>query len=146
MQKAKTSPRPAWEHYPHEADMGIRAYGATLAEAFENAALAMVAIITDLPSIEAATPVSLHCEAPDRELLLVDFLNTVITEMSVRKMLFSRFQVDCNATSLQAVAWGEPVDQEKHHPAVEVKGATYTDLQVRQLPDSRWVVQCVVDV
>jgi len=47
---------------------------------------------------------------------------------------------------LRATAWGEPIDAARHHVAVEVKGATYTELAVKHRDDGQWVAQCVVDV
>jgi tRNA nucleotidyltransferase (CCA-adding enzyme) len=61
-------------------------------------------------------------------------------------MLFSRFEVHLSDHSLEANAWGEPVDLARHSPAVEVKGATYTSLAVRRNQQGLWVAQCVVDV
>jgi SHS2 domain-containing protein len=66
--------------------------------------------------------------------------------MATRRMLFGRFEVTLDGDTLHAKAWGEPVDIAKHQPAVEVKGATLTELQVRQGPDGTWIAQCVVDV
>jgi tRNA nucleotidyltransferase (CCA-adding enzyme) len=90
--------------------------------------------------------VSIVAEAPDDELLLVDWLNALVYEMATRKMLFSRFAVRFNNHSLQATAWGEPIEVVRHQPAVEVKGATYTEVSVKQDGQGRWIVQCVVDV
>lgn len=137
--------RPAWQHFPHDADIGIRGQGATVATAFEQAALALTAIVTDLSQVSADTSVELLCEAPDIEVLFVDFLNTIIFEMATRKMLFSRYQVTINGHQLRATAWGEAVDKLKHQPAVEIKGATYTQLNVTQ-QNQQWVAQCIVDV
>jgi tRNA nucleotidyltransferase (CCA-adding enzyme) len=61
-------------------------------------------------------------------------------------MLFSRFVVEIDAGRLLGRAWGEIVDVERHRPAVEVKGATYTSLRVAQQADGTWIAQCVVDV
>jgi SHS2 domain-containing protein len=61
-------------------------------------------------------------------------------------MLFSRFEVEIHNSRLRAQAWGETVNVDKHHPAVEVKGATFTELSVRQIPGGGWMAQCVVDV
>jgi tRNA nucleotidyltransferase (CCA-adding enzyme) len=135
-----------WEHFPHQADMGVRGFGPTKEEAFAYAAMAMTAVITDLTLVDPAQPVSITCEAPDDELLLVDWLNALIYEMATRKMLFSRFAVHFNDHALQASAWGEPVDVVRHQPAVEVKGATYTELSVKQDQQGQWIAQCVVDV
>ncbi len=79
-------------------------------------------------------------------MLLVDWLNALIYEMATRRMLFSRFDVSIEGERLSATAWGEEVDVERHQPTVEIKGATYTALEVRQGADGRWIAQCVVDV
>jgi len=134
-----------WEHFAHEADMGVRGHGATLAQAFEQAALAMTAVITDPEGIEARDVVSIQCEAPDPELLFVDWLNAIVYEMATRKMLFSRFVVRIDDTHLTASAWGEKTDVARHSPAVEVKGATYTALRVAE-ENGEWMAQTVVDV
>lgn len=135
-----------WEHFPHEADIGVRGYGETLAEAFEQTALAMTAVITDPAIVTASEPVVISVEAPDCELLLVDWLNSLVYEVATRKMLFSRFSVEINGDRLHGTAWGEKIDVARHQPAVEVKGATYTELRVRQNQDGSWSAQCVVDV
>jgi len=135
-----------WVHFPHQADMGVRGVGPTLAAAFEQAALAMTAVVTDPASVAPAMAVDIDCEAPDDELLLVDWLNALILEMAARHMLFSRFEVSLDGHRLHATAWGEAVDVEKHQPAVEIKGATYTELKVDKGETGAWLAQCVVDV
>ena len=108
--------------------------------------MALTAVITDPESVAATVPVTIACQAPDDELLLVDWLNSLIFEMSTRRMLFGRFEVAISGHRLEATAWGEAVDVARHHPAVEVKGATYTELGVSRQPDGHWRAQCVVDV
>lgn len=125
--------------------MGVRGVGATLSEAFEQVALAMTGTVTDPKCVEPREEVAIECEAPDLELLLVEWLNALVYEMAVRKMLFSRFDVRLDGTRLRGSAWGERVEPARHHPAVEVKGATYTALRVAQ-EGGEWVAQTVVDV
>ena len=127
------------------ADIGVRGIGATRAQAFEQAALAMTAVITDPAGVAAREAVPIECEAPDDELLLADWLNALVYEMAVRGMLFGDFSIEVNGGALRATAYGEAVDLERHEPAVEIKGATLTALQVVQGPDG-WRAQCVVDV
>ena len=134
-----------WEHYEHGADIGVRGLGATKAEAFEQAALALTAVVTDPSRVGQFERVALECEAPDDELLLAQWLNLLVYEMSVRRMLFSKFHVRVEHGKLAADAWGEPIDRERHHPAVEVKGATYTTLRVARHGEG-WLAQTVVDV
>ena len=135
-----------WEHYEHMADIGVCGVSQTLAGAFEQAALAMTAVITDPAGVHDREKIVIDCEAPDIELLLVDWLNALVYEMSTRKMLFSRFQVCIEQNHLHALAWGEKVNPQVHEPAVEIKGATYTTLRVSQRSDGNWQAQCVVDV
>jgi len=135
-----------WEHFPHGADIGIRGIGATREEAFEQAALALTAVMTDPSPIEAKRAVEIARDAPDDELLLADWLNALIYEMVTQHMIFGRFSVRLDGGRLAATAWGEPLDALRHHPAVEVKGATYTALSVARRDDGAWVAQCVVDV
>lgn len=147
MSEAATAPsgKPGWEHFPHAADVGVRGFGKTAAEAFEQAALALTAVVTTA-SIRPAVSVDVKCEAPDVELLFVEWLNAVIYEMAVRKMLFSRFAVTIDGTCLHGTLWGEPVDVARHAPACEPKGATYTALKVAKDQSSVWSAACIVDV
>jgi len=137
--------QPRWEHFSHQADIGVRGIGATKAEAFEQAALAMTAAVTDPACVTARDAIEVVCEAPDDELLLAEWLNQLVYEMATRRMLFSRFAVRIDGARLSATAWGEPVDVARHHPAVEIKGATYTALRVAQDAPG-WIAQTVVDV
>jgi len=135
-----------WEHFAHGADLGIRGVGMTREEAFEQAALALSAAVTDPSKIAPDTAVTVVCEGPDDRFLLVGWLNALIYEMAVRKMLFSRFKVTIDGATLHGQAWGELVDPRRHEPGVEPKGATYTAVAVNRAPDGAWVAQCVVDV
>ena len=135
-----------WDHFPHGADIGVRGTGVTLGEAFEQVALAVTAVITDPAQVREKSMIEIRCEAPDDELLLADWLNALIYEMATRGMLFRRFAVTLHGHALEARAWGEPIDRERHQPTVEVKGATYTALSVARRDDGTWVAQCVVDV
>ncbi len=133
-----------WEHFPHDADIGVRGWGANPAEAFEQAALALTAVVTHA-AIEPRTEIHVACKMPDIELLFVEWLNAIIYEMAVRKMLFGRFAVQMSDGRLDGVMWGEPVDVARHAPACEPKGATYTALKVEQ-SGNLWSAACVVDV
>ena len=135
-----------WRHFRHMADIGVHGWGATPEEAFEQAALALTGVITDPRAVRALTPVEIDCAAPDRELLLADWLNALVYEMATRGMLFARFEVSLRDHGLRGRAWGEALDRARHAPAVEVKGATYTGLGVDQDDDGVWHARCVVDV
>ncbi|MBE9515444.1 MAG: archease [Proteobacteria bacterium] len=143
MTSATTEAR--WEHYEHEADIGVRGIGPTLASAFEQTAVALTAVVTDPEWVNDQQPLSIQCQATDPELLLVNWLNALIYEMSTRKILFRRFTVSIVDNHLDATAWGETVDRNRHQPAVEIKGATLTTLRVIK-DKGQWLAQTVVDV
>jgi SHS2 domain-containing protein len=137
---------PHWEHFGHGADIGVRGVGTTLEEAFEQAAIALTAVITDPTKVLAKREIRIDRTAADAEALLVEWLNAVVYEMAVRSMVFGRFQVRLEGDRLRGSAWGEEIDVARHEPAVEVKGATYTSLFVGQSSGGAWIAQCVVDV
>ncbi|MBI5265094.1 MAG: archease [Bradyrhizobium sp.] len=134
-----------WEHFPHDADIGVRGWGATPAEAFEQAACALTAAVTQA-RVVPQSEVRLTCAAPDLELLFAEWLNAIIYEMAVRRMLFGKFAVRISDGHLEATLRGEPVDVARHAPASEPKGATYTALKVASDADGIWSAACVVDV
>ncbi len=134
-----------WEHFRHQADIGVRGVGRTLDEAFAEAAVALMAVICSPQKVEPKEAVRIRCQGDDVELLFVDWLNELIYEMATRRMLFGRFEVTVAGDKLDGRAWGETADPEKHETAVEVKGATYTQLKVARQAD-KWIAQCVVDV
>jgi SHS2 domain-containing protein len=135
-----------WELFAHDADVGVRGFGPTREAAFEQAAVALMHAMGADGDVVPRQVVSIGCEAPDDEVLLVDWLNALIFEIATRSMLFSRFRVGIDNGVLRAEAWGEPIDSARHQIAVEAKGATFTALDVAKRADGSWVAQCVVDV
>ena len=135
-----------WEHFSHGSDIGVRGIGNTLEEAFEQAAVALTAVVADVCSVHEKEIVEVSCESPNMELLFVDWLNAVVYEMAVRAMLFRSFRVEIQGCVLKGILAGEKVDPERHQVAVEAKGATVTSLRVERTRSGQWVAQCVVDV
>lgn len=140
------TPKVGWEHFSHGSDIGVRGFGQSVEEAFEQAAMALTAVVADVSLVGQSETVEVHCSASDLELLFMTWLNAVIYEMAVRTMLFSRFRVVISGCSLTATLFGEKVDPERHHVAVEAKGATVTALKVERDQTGQWLAQCVVDV
>lgn len=135
-----------WKHLPHGADITICGFGNSKAEAFEQAAVALTAIMAQPEEVAAVESVEIACSAQDDELLLVEWLNALIYEMATRKMLFSKFEVHIGGRNLSAKAWGEPIDIDRHELGTEVKGATCTNLTVAREQSQQWRAQCVIDV
>lgn len=137
---------PAFEHFEHQADMGIRGLGRSRDQAFEQAALALVAVSVPPETIRQVETLQVACTAPDDELLLFDWLNAVVYQMSTRRMVFGGFAVRIAGDHLDGELVGESLDLDRHQPGVEVKAATAAALRVTQLADGTWLAQCVVDV
>ena len=144
-QSSELARSPRWEHFAHDADIGVRGWGSTPAEAFEQAAHALTAVVTHA-NVVPRSEVSVSCSAPDLELLFVEWLNAIIYEMAVRRMLFGKFAVQIEKGRLKGTLWGEQVDVARHAPAAEPKGATYTALKVARDAGGLWSAACVVDV
>ena len=89
---------------------------------------------------------AIAANADDVEDLLFDWLNALVFEVATRNMLFSHFDIEIDRGRLTATAWGEPVSVERHRPAVEVKGATYTGLRVFEADSGGWIAECVIAV
>ncbi|MGZ8215641.1 MAG: archease, partial [Methylosarcina sp.] len=108
--------------------------------------IALTAVVTDPERVMVSETIPIHCENSDPEMLFLDWINELIYQMASRRLLFGRYQVTINNGELTATASGEAVNVAVHQPAVEIKGATFTELRVYQNPDGLWVVQCIVDV
>ncbi len=131
-------------YFEHGADIGIVGRGATMEEAFEDAARATFAVMTDLDAVKAVESVSVELEEADQELALVRWLNLLLGLARERGMVFSRFHLERDGESWRGSASGEP-----WRPAlergVEVKGATLTMLEVKKTANG-WEARCIVDV
>jgi SHS2 domain-containing protein len=134
-----------YETFEHEADIGIRGFGGTMEEAFENAAVALYSVMVNISRINPAETKTVSVNAPDHELLLVEWLNALLSISDVERMVFKKFKVTMDGPRLSGTAWGEGLDRVRHEPKVEVKGATYHMLRVA-IQDERYLAQCVVDV
>ncbi len=140
----------AYEYLDHEADVGIRASGATFEEALAEGARAMFGVMTDLNQVGRSEEVVIHCQAGDLAALFVECLNELLFQSDTRHLLFADFQVTRLTHSgagykLEGVARGEPLDAARHDLWTEVKAATYAGLKY-EVGDGRHVLQCVLDV
>ena len=129
----------------HTADVGIRATGHDLAEAFANAARGMFSIITDLDTIHRRETHRVAVTAPDLEALLVNWLNELLYRFEVDGLLFVDFTVDSmTQRQLVATCTGERVDPERHLIKTGVKAATYHALEVSQKHPCH--IQVILDI
>lgn len=115
----------------HTADIGLVAYGRTLAEAFGNAAYGMFSIITEPRRVREVESRRLEISQGDLEGLLFEWLNRLIYLFDVEMLLFKRFDVGyLDDNRLKAVCYGEKYDPSRHHLKIGIKSATYHMLKV----------------
>ncbi len=140
-----------YEFLEHEADIGIRAWGKTLEKAFAQGGKALFDIMVDRKKIEKKECVNIECEARDIPALFVEWLNKLLSQADINKMVFRDFKVTSiepfgyDLYKLKGQAFGEKLDPEKHAIKVEAKGATYFGLKY-EFKDGDHYLQCVIDV
>jgi len=135
-----------WEHFEHDADIGLRATAGSREQVFELMGEALTALVAEPSTVRAVDTINVSCSAPEDALLLVDWLNALVYEMATRRMLFCHWHVELDGCTLRAQVQGEAIDRSRHQPVVEVKGATYTALSFAEDSTGNWCAQCIVDV
>ncbi len=135
---------PDYCYFDHEADIGIEAKGKTLEEAFEAAALAMFAIMTEPATVIPERRVQVAFDEADPEYALVTWLNQLLAQARLHGLMFCAFELRRQGEHWRGEAWGMPWRPGADR-GTEVKGATLTQLRVEQTARG-WRVRCVVDV
>ena len=125
----------SFEFLEHTADAYIAAYGRDLAEAFENAALAMFEVMTDIGKVKPEVKEQVEVVAEDEYALLYSWLEKLLVKFDIEDVLFSKFKVlDLKKTvegfRLRAEIWGEKFDAKKHTQKVGVKAVTYHMMEI----------------
>jgi SHS2 domain-containing protein len=133
---------------PHTADGKFQAFGATLEEAFGNAALATASLMWDWTAVETKVRHFVHVKGFDREQLLVKFLGEVLYLFETRQFLLGkvdglRIRPHFEGFSLEAVLAGETVAP-RHELHGDIKAVTYHDLKIEACDG--FTVQVVVDM
>jgi SHS2 domain-containing protein len=135
-----------YEYFEHQADIGIRGRGKTLAEAFEQAALAMFEIMVETKDLQLNEPQLVEIEGSDRNDLLIAWLSELLFLKDVEGKMFSRFEIkSITEKKINARIYGEAIDPSRHKLKLEVKAATYTQLMIEK-NNEKWIAQCLVDV
>jgi SHS2 domain-containing protein len=139
-----------FEFLEHTADAYIAAYGEDLAEAFENAALAMFETMTDTKAVEPVNEKTVAAKGADKQALLYDWLERLLVMFEVERMLFSKFRIHKiqqakDGFRLEAKVYGEPYDPERHKQKVGVKAVTYHRMEVNEAP-GKVVLKFILDI
>lgn len=123
-----------YELIDHTADIGIKAYGDNLSEAFAHAAKGMFDIITDSSKIESKGEYQIELSADELDQLLVDWLDELLYLQGAENLVFGEFNVsvDEEKEMISATVSGEEFDTEKHKIGMEIKAVTYHMLEVHK--------------
>ncbi|AMD16792.1 archease [Methanobrevibacter sp. YE315] len=134
-----------FEYFEVTADIGFKAYGKNLNEAFENAGLAIFNIISNTDDIDATDEISFEITSEDKVSLLYDFLEELLFYHEVEFMLFSEFHVEIDeGLHLKATIRGEGIDWDKHERKTEIKAITFHKMNIKQ--NSHVELQAIVDL
>lgn len=139
--------QPGFRIVEHTADVGIEAYGGSVAESFAQAARGMYGVMVDVDAVEECESRSVIAGAADRERLLTVWLLELLFLTETEGLLFSRFEVELSEddTALNATAYGEPIDRERHELGPEVKAVTRHRLEVAEV-DGGYRASVVFDI
>lgn len=134
-----------FEYFEATADIGLRAYGRNLNEAFENAGLAIFNIISDTSDINASDEIEFQVSSEDEVSLLYDYLEELLFYHEVEFMLFSEFHVEIDENlHLNARIKGEAINWEKHERKTEIKAITFHKMDVKK--SDHVELQAIVDL
>ncbi len=135
-----------WKHFDHRADIGIEGVGPAPEQAFAQAAMALMAIMCDLETIEKKESRRIEVSGENLEILYYDFINELIYLITSEGFVFSQAEVSISGHGLRAEMIGEPMDISRHQPSVEVKAASFSSLEVTRSPEGLFIARCIVDV
>ena len=115
----------------HPSDVGVHAWGATLSEAYEEAAAGMLSLIVDGPSVHAAEERTVTLSSADAEQLLVQWLSELLYLYDGEHFITAAATIDrLSHTRLHATIAGERADARRHHWLTDIKAVTYHQLAV----------------
>jgi len=139
-----------FEFLEHTADVLISAHGASLEQAFENAALAMFEVMTDTTKINPIEKDTVEVEAEDEYALLYSWLEALLVKFEVNGLLCSKFEIlgledNSEGFKLKANVWGERFNAEKHPQKVAVKAVTYHRMEIIKEHD-KVTVEFILDI
>jgi SHS2 domain-containing protein len=138
--------RVAYEIMEHPADVGFRAYGATLEELFANAAEAMMSLGCALENVEEHERRELVARGENLDALLYDWLTEILAIADAEQLVFCRGEVTQVAGGkARGVVFGEKFDKSRHRAGTYIKAVTYHQLQIEQTEEG-WRAQVFLDV
>lgn len=135
-----------FEIFPHTADIGIRVYGETLKELFENAGEGTLFLMREDSEIEIKEEIPFELEASFTELLLNKFLNEFIYLFDSKFFIIKNFEIDeFNENYIKGKFFGETFDDEKHKIKYAIKACTLEDMVIEKV-DNLYKVDIIFDI
>lgn len=139
-------PAAGYDHFDVEADVGIRAWGPTRADAFAQAATGVLALIVAPDEVEERERREVRAQGDSPEALLVNWINECLYVHEIEGFVVRRVEVDaCHDALVHGVLHGEAIDTRRHRPGTIVKGATFHAAAVVER-DGGWEATLIVDV
>jgi SHS2 domain-containing protein len=122
-----------WTILEHPSDIGVEACGESLNDAFQSAAEGMMAVILDVSAIQPSSEQHIYLTASDREQLLVKWLSEILYLYDGKGFVCGDFNIlEFTQTTLRAIVRGEPFDQNKHKPKLDLKAVTYHQILISE--------------
>ena len=135
-----------YEQFSHTADIGVRVFGKTLKELFENAAFAMFDILADLDGLKGEITQDFELTAPNHEELLISWLDELLYNFYAKNIIFYKFEVaELSEDVVRAKAFGRSVSENRNRLKTEIKAATYYNLKIIKR-DDYYEVEIIFDV
>ena len=135
-----------YEQFSHTADIGVRVFGRTLKELFENAGFAMFDILADLEGIKGEITQDFELTAPNHEELLISWLDELLYNFYAKSIIFYKFEVmELSGDVVRAKAFGRLVSENRNRLKTEIKAATYYNLKIIK-KDDYYEVDIIFDV
>jgi SHS2 domain-containing protein len=123
-----------FEVLEHTADIGIKSYGGSLKELFENAATGMFSLMIDPDVVKSTGEFEISLTADDEQMLLVDWLTELLYIHEVYGVLLNEFDIKVqkgdDGMELAGVVRGEAIDDGRHHLKTMIKAVTYHMLEI----------------
>lgn len=139
-------PPSGYEYFEVEADVGVRAWGPTLREAFAEAALGVCALAVTPEGVEARHRREVRAQGDSWETLLANWVNECLYVHEIEGFAVRRVEVTELAPTLAlGMLHGEEIDPERHRLGTIVKAATLHQVHVTAGPDGA-EVRLIVDV
>jgi len=133
-----------YELFPHTADIGIRVFGKTLKELFENASLALFSLMFEKGG-EDREKKSFDISSQSLDLLLVKYLTEFLYLFDVEFFVPSRVEIDyIDEKSVRGSVYGERFHEEKHEIKYSVKAITLHNLHIEK--EKHYRVEIILDI